>query len=200
MQMKAHGEFPDVLYRSFDSLEYARQFVSGFIRFGAVRVYRKIEDKDRRDETEGIGKFQYNGKQGEVEFTSNEVYILCCYKDIRSALISEHGKFIVEISNPLYLAEELTKSLRALRSKHFGGIEGVMVDYTKGDPVTEKPSSYQISRLTYTQKPQRFSHENEFRYIFIRKEYAGNFLFLQTKNGIGGFVIHDFTKPLKEIL
>lgn len=121
------------------------------------------------------------------------MYALCCHKDIKSALTSNHGSFIVEINDPRYLAEELTRSLRSLRSRHIGGIEGVMISYDKGEEVTERPTSPQIPRLTYAQKPACFSGENEFRFIFIRKQFAGNFLFLKAKNGIGDFIIHDYT-------
>jgi len=191
--MRAHGEFPETLFRSFDKLEYAQQFVSGSIRFGTVLSYKKNEDERRRDATEGTGRFVCEGVQSEVEFCSNVVYALCCHKSLESALKTNYGKYIVEIGDPLYLAEEITRTLRNLNTKHFGGIEGVSIEYTKGEAVSQKPNSYGISRLTYSQKPPCFSDDNEFRFIFIHKEFAGNHIFIPLNKCIKGCVIHDYT-------
>jgi len=192
--MLAHGEFPEILLRSFDKLEYAQQFVSGFIRFRTVLSYRKEEDERRRDITEGTGSFKYNGTTSEVEFASNVVYALCCHKSLEAALKMNYGKYIVEIGNPLYLAEEITRVLRNFRTKYIGGIEGVSIEYTKGEAVSEKPNSYNISRMAYSQKPQCFSKDNEFRFIFIRKEFAGERIFIPLNKSIKNCVIHDYTE------
>ena len=191
--MKAHGEYPKILYKSFDTLEFAQQFLSGYIRFGNVLEYKEIEDENRRDITEGTGHYSTNGKDTKIMFASNVCYALCCHKDIMSALKSKHGKYIVEISNPLHLAEELTSSLSNLTSKHFGGIEGVHIDYNKGEEKANKLVSHTSSRLTYSQKPKRFLHENEFRFVFIREEYAGSYLSIKINNPISG-AIHEYKK------
>jgi hypothetical protein len=52
--------------------------------------------------------------------------------------------------------------------------------------------SYQKSRLTYSQKSEKYAHENEFRFVFCRKEFAGNNLIIRLPSGIGG-VIHEYT-------
>jgi len=136
--MKTHGEFPDILFRSFDRIEYAQQFLSGFIRFGSVVGYGKIEDKRRRDETEGLGHYLLDGRDVKIQFCSNVVYALCCHLDIKSAIETNHGKYVVEVANPLYLAEEITRAIGLLNSKHFGGTEGVFIEYTKGNEKSEK--------------------------------------------------------------
>jgi len=190
--MIVHGEFPETLFRSFDQLEYAQQFLNGYIRFGTVLGYKEIEEEGRRDITEGTGHFTSNGIDTKIQFCSNVFYALCCHKDIESALNTGHGNYIVEIANPLLLAEELNRSIRNLESKHFGGIEGVVIEYDKGCERNEKLDSYQKSRLAYSQKPEKYSMENEFRFVFCRKEFAGKNIFIRIPNGISG-VIHDYT-------
>jgi len=190
--MKAIGEFPDTLFRSFDRLEYAQQFINGFVRFGAVSGYKEIEDEGRRDKTEGVGHFTSKGVDTKIQFCSNVFYALCCHRDLSSALKTSHGKYIVEIANPLLLAEELTRVLRELKSKNFGGIEGVVIEYDKGNERNSELDSYHKSRLTYCQKPVEYSSENEFRFVFCRKEFAGNNLCIQLPNVISG-VVHDHT-------
>ena len=189
--MKLIGEYPDTLFCSFDCLDYAQQFLTGSMRFGTVIGYRRIEDEGRRDTTEGVGHYTTNGKNTKIQFCSNVFYTLCCHRDLNSAIDTNHGKYIVEIDNPLYLAEELTKSLRELKLKHFGGIEGVVIEYNKGKEKNKKSDSHQKSRLTYCQKPSKYSSENEFRFVFCMKEYASKNLFLQLPQGKYG-VIHDY--------
>ena len=190
--MITHGEFPEILYRSFDTLDFAQQFLSGHIRFGTVIGYRKIEG-DRQDCTEGTAHYTVNGVTTKGELCSNNFYALCCHLDLGSALETNHGKYIVEVANPLYLAEEVTKSLRALKSKHYGGVEGVFVEYDKGEEKDAVLTQIEASRLTYCQKPATYSPENEFRFVFNRQEFAGDNLFVYLQSGIGGGVIHDRT-------
>ena len=53
---KVCGEFPDFCYRAFDCEKYARQFLNeGSFRLGCRFIYRDIENKTRRDLTEGHG-------------------------------------------------------------------------------------------------------------------------------------------------
>lgn len=190
--MRAHGEFPDTLFRSFRRLEHAQQFINGSVRFGTVLGYKKIEDEGRRDTTEGTGHITSKSVDTKIQFSSNVFYALCCHQDLSSALRTNHGKFIVEITHPLFLAEELTRALRNLKSKHFGGIEGVVIEYDKGQERSEKLDSYQKSRLTYCQKPKEYLSENEFRFVFCRKEFTGNNLFIHLPSCIGG-AIHNYT-------
>lgn len=191
--MHTHGEFPDILYRSFERLEYAQSFCSGQIRFGSVIGYRKIEDEKRRDETEGTGHFLVSGVDSKFQFASNQPYALCCHLSLESALETKHGKYIVEINKPIWLAEELTRVIRLSDAKYIGGVEGVLVSYNKDRPLAEKPGSYEISRLAYSQKPEKFAREGEFRFIFIRKEFGGNNITLQLSSNIPGSLIHEYT-------
>jgi hypothetical protein len=145
--MKTIGEYPDILFRAFDCFEYAQQFLNGFVRFGAVLGYVNIEDEGRMDPTEGTGHYTASGTTTKIQFCSNVFYALCFHRDLKSALETRHGKYVVEISNPLYLAEEITRSLRTLASKHFGGVEGVIVEYDKGQE-RERLSSIHIKKAS----------------------------------------------------
>ncbi len=186
------GEYPTILFRAFDKLEYAQQFLDGYLRFGTVLGYTKIKDKDRRDVTEGVGHICYKGSDTKVMFCSTVFYALCCHSTLEAALEAGHGKFVVEIFDPLYLAEDITRVLRSLPAKYFGGVEGVNVEYDKGNEVKHELSNYEKSRLTYCQKPASYKHEKEFRFVFCRKEFAGNYHFIKVSGGVSG-VIQQYT-------
>jgi len=186
--MKTIGEYPKNLFRVFDKLEYAQQFLDGYLRFGTVLGYTKIDDEGRIDETEGTGHIVYEGSDTKIEFCSNIFYALCCHLTLNAALKSGHGKYIVEIFNPLHLAEDITRILRSSSAKHFGGIEGVEIQYDKGEVVEDELSSYDKSRLTYCQKPPDYAQEEEFRFVFCRKEFAGNYLFIKVARGVSGVI------------
>ncbi|AGS39463.1 hypothetical protein [Cycloclasticus zancles] len=186
--MKTIGEYPKSLFRVFDKLEYAQQFLDGYLRFGTVLGYTEIEDKGRRDQTEGTGHIVNEGSDTKIKFCSNIFYTLCCHLTLEAALETGHGIYIVEIFNPLHLAEDITRVLRSSSAKHFGGIEGVSIQYDKGEVVEGKLSSYEKSRLTYCQKPVSYTHEEEFRFVFCRKEFAGTYLFIKVAGGVSGVI------------
>ena len=174
---RPHGQFEDKAYRCFPRKEYADQFIRGEIRFGVIDYYKNIEDDIRRDKTEGESHFIVGVRSGHSFFASNSIYILCFHRTLQSAKESGFGPFIVEINNVRQLAEDITEQLEKSPSKFFAGIEGVIVVYTKGEVIERKPSSIEIGRLAYAQKPRDpFSVENEFRFVIISKEYLGDFL------------------------
>ena len=163
--MNIIGEFPEILFRAFDRRDYAQQFLDGNIRFGAVLGYQEIEDKGRRDKTEGIGHYTTKGVATKIQVCSNVFYALCCHRDLKSALEIGHGKYIVEIENPLQLAKDIAKSLSSTPYKHFPWLEGVNIEYDKGEE-KEKPKPPENIKLTYSQKLRSYSPENEFRFVF----------------------------------
>ena len=77
------------------------------------------------------------------------------------------------------MASEITKWLEQQDFKHFGGIEGVNIEYTHGEKVKNKLISTELARLTYSQKPESFKDENEFRFIFIRKSCQNDYVFIE---------------------
>ena len=177
--LEAHGDYPQTVYRVFNDIEYAKDFINGTIRFNLLHNYRHIEDERRRDITEGEAHVVHNGLNHRSSFASNSFYILCCHKTLESAKESKFGKFIVEITNPQQLATEITKWLEKQSYKHYGGIEGVNVEYSHGEETDIKPTGIELARLTYAQKPNLFSDENEFRFVFIRESCKDDYVFIE---------------------
>ncbi len=167
--LEAHGEFPEVVYRVYDSLEYAEKFIAGNCRFGNIKYYKTIEDEDRRDVTEGEAQVSFNGVMRHSSFCTTSFFILSFYRTIESALASKKGEYIVEVTSPRYLAEKISTSLEQLEYKFFGGVEGVNIEYTYADKKIIKPNSIELARLTYAQKPIKFSNDEEFRLVIIRE-------------------------------
>ncbi len=174
-----HGNYPEIVYRVFDNIEYANDFIKGIIRFSLLQNYKSTDDTKRKDITEGEAHVIHNGRSCHSSFASNRFYVLCCHRSLEAAQQSKFGKFIVEITNPKQLAEQMTKWLAKQEFKHFGGIEGVNIEYTHGEKVYNKATSIELARLTYSHKPDSFSDENEFRFVFIRKACQDNYVFIK---------------------
>lgn len=175
---KAHGDYPKTVYRVFDKIEYVTDFLNGSLRFSRLQNYKHIEDELRRDNTEGEAYIIYNGLSHHSMFASNSFYILCFHRTLEAAKQSKFGKFIVEINNPRQLAVKITKWLDRQPYKHFGGIEGVNIEYTHGEELSVKPNRIDLARLTYAQKPNFFSNEQEFRLVFIRESCKDDYIFV----------------------
>ncbi len=174
--LKTLGQFPPLLYRAFSRREYAQQFMNGIIRFGNIYYYKQIEDENRRDRTEGESHVRYRGIDQQGMFASNSIYILCCHQTMDAVKRNSLGTHIVLIRDPKRFAEAITLGIENLPGKYFGGAEGCAIEYTKGHEVEKRPSGYEIARLAYSQKPEAFRSEEEFRFAIIRKTSVGDFL------------------------
>lgn len=190
-KLKTHGEYPEVVYRTFDEKEYAEEFVNfGKFRLGHLRTYKDTEDLSRKDVTEGVADFHVsdnvtsvsldedanvesiNTKPGLIRTRSelgNPVYLLCTsMSGVEMEHISnEFGKYIVKINNPRKLAEDITSFLETMPHKFAGGIEGQTIKYNKGHIFAKDMGNIERTRLSYSQKPEKFSKDNEFRFIAI---------------------------------
>jgi len=190
--LKAHGEYPKVIYRVFDKYEYAKDFINGKIRFSKLSYYTGIEDIARKDITEGESHIIYDeSKHYHSRFASNSFYILCFHKTLETAKQSKFGKYIVEINEPKNLAGKISNYLSIQSDKHFGGIEGVNIDYSFGEKISKKPTSVLMAKLTYSQKPPMFSEENEFRFIFIKEHSEIQHVFIVLEDEIHDCKILD---------
>lgn len=176
--LQAHGCYPKTVYRVFDKLEYATDFLNGRFRFSRIQNYKNIEDALRRDDSEGESHVVYNGLSHHSSFASNLVYILCFHKTLKAARQSKFGKIIVKIKNPKKLAAKITAWLEEQPYQYIGGIEGINIEYTYGQEVDTKPESTERARLIYAQKPSYFSDENEFRFVFIRESCEDDHIFI----------------------
>jgi len=173
------GNYPDVVYRVFTEREHAQQFIDGNIRLGNIYYYKKVEDAKRRDKTEGESHVVHEGVNKHGMFATNSIYILCCHKTLPSVAKCNLGSHVVKINNPKMFAKDLTLAMEQSQDKYFGGIEGCCVEYSKGMESSATFSGYEIVRLAYCQKPLNFSPEEEFRFVAIRKDSAGDFLSIQ---------------------
>jgi len=174
--LTAHGQYPSAVYRAFAKREYAKQFVRGQIRFGNLYYYKRIEDEKRRDRTEGESHVVHEGRDQHAMFASNAIYILCCHRTVDAAKRNSLGNHLVLVRDPRRFAEVITSAIENLPGKYFGGVEGCIVEYTKGHKIQYKPSGQCMARLAYCQKPEGFFSEEEFRFVVIRKQSVGDFL------------------------
>lgn len=173
--MIAHGEFEKVLYRSFKEKEHADQFINGKIRFGCIYKYKNIEDEKLRDATEGESHIVVDGSDHHSMHASTRTYIYCFHRSIEAAKSANFGKFIVRLENPRSLAISITDHLRTIDGKFYGGVEGVVVEYDKGESRPKELSKVEMARLIYAQKPRvPFAIEDELRFIVLSKEQHGN--------------------------
>ena len=172
--MNAHGEFESVLYRAFEKKEYAEQFIGGKIRFGCIYKYKNIENLKLQDKTEGEAHIAVDGSDHHSMHASTHTYIYCFHRSIEAAKEAGFGQYIVKLQNPSSLARSITESLKALDGRFYGGVEGVVVEYNKGESRPNIMSSLEMERLTYAQKPRcPFVIENELRFVILSKESYG---------------------------
>lgn len=187
---KVCGEFPDSCYRAFECKEHARQFIDGKFRMGCLLSYREIEDKSRRDRTEGYGhtiepgivtvgwvspnpeeKTIWVKEQGYQEHHSesmNAKFCLCTSLPnvSRTRMLKEFGKYIVEINEPRRLAEDISEYM--LRNGQSFLIEGCEVVYTKGQKLDRELTANERIDMSYRQKPPEFHRDCEFRIVALK--------------------------------
>jgi hypothetical protein len=102
------------------------------------------------------------------------VYALCFHRTLESARGSKFGKHIVEVRNPIKLADLATSKMQELAHDFVGGIEGVLVEYNKGEEFHSRPDQLELARLIYSQKPRDpHESENEFRMVILSRENLG---------------------------
>ena len=82
-------------------------------------------------------------------------------------------------SSCIILSTAITKKLHNSSFKVFGGVEGVNIAYQRGDFKGEQLSSYQRSRLTYSEKPSSYLSEEEFRFVLITEHQDKHQIFIQ---------------------
>ena len=192
-KLKVHGDYPSCVYRAFDKKEYAEKFINeGRFVLGNLKKYKNMEDSLRKDKTEGEAVFRHPGIVTKVFFskTSDESYavenpgyvethyeldnpkfVLCTsLPGVDLAHMAEKfGKYIVEIDNPRQLATDITSYLETLPHKFVGGIEGCYVKYNKEHIFNNEIEGVKAVTLSYSQKPDSFKKDCEFRFVAIVK-------------------------------
>jgi hypothetical protein len=166
---------PNTLLRAFTEAEHARQFLAGDIRFGLLQQYRHMEDC-RQDETEGRASIRWNLKAEDpnlnnATYTGTSLdlyYALCTSAPAGRSHLANFGSFIIQITKPLSLLERVCKAWEN-DSRASGEAFIVPVLYNKDELVTPPPYYLAPPCLVYAQKPAKFSHEAEYRYMISCK-------------------------------
>lgn len=163
----------------------------GTFRLGCRYYYRNMEDKSRRDPTEGTGytrepgivtsiwfppnrhekpvRREEMGYQEHESECTNPIFLFCTsLPDVNlSHLRDNFGQYIVKINDPRRFALDI--------SAHFDGggqnvlIEGYPVVYNKGQELDRKLADNERLDLSYRQKPfDKYHYDCEFRIAAIR--------------------------------
>lgn len=180
---------PNLLFKSFEKVEYAESFIAGNVRFSTLKYFREIEDVRRRDKTEGVGQAQVDGEMLIVDLdmktissqpgveslivaTNLSEHFICCFSvcepDHFNDLPRKFGRYCVRVNSPAALFQDLAKAMTADRglSKNPPVLEADQVRYNKDAHFLARPNRDDELRLAWSQKPACFSDELEFRYHF----------------------------------
>jgi hypothetical protein len=191
--LNVHGEFPNEhVFKAFSDRGHAEAFIEeGRFQMGSLTKYRESEDDARRDPSEGHGHICVPGQVMTAHLDtndSNSYYITEDHglRDIHTrldnpiyifstslpeidinTLKNKFGQFIVQIDFPRQLAHDITEHLKLRCERYAGGIEGSFVSYNQGGIAEKKLNNLERTSLSYSQKPNVFSDECEFRFIAI---------------------------------
>jgi len=199
LPLQAYGDFPPYLRRFMNELTYARDFVErGRIRLALVQSYVAIEDRARRDGSEGQAKIQIlalvpmvtvdrhrmtcvnaGTAPGILNYGGtflNLVYV-CCFSFPPAAdeplLAQRFGHYVVRIHDPKRLAQEITRALQAERKLGPSPVvRCCRVAYTKGEIAAAVPTAEERAELAYRQKPPAFASDHEYRFVVISNRPA----------------------------
>ena len=159
------------------------------MRLGCLGYYRNIEDSSRRDPTEGSGCTKEPGIVTEGGFSSNPAekpiwtrkpghqthemellnpkYCFCMsLPDVDlNRMRGEFGVHIVKIDDPRRLAEDINEYFIGSGQRFM--VEGRRVVYNKGQKLDRPLTDNERTVLSYTQKPESFHAQCEFRIVAI---------------------------------
>lgn len=167
----SQSALPSTLLRAFETEEYARQFVEGRLRFGSLVHYKRTEDR-RQDTTEGRAVLRLvEGSRRTPAYYSlsspNPHYVICAFHpETCSCAITEYGKFVVCISDPVTLLKRICEAWGYDDRKSLSSPASIWpVLYNKGDEVEPASDTLYSGCLVYTQKPPRYAADREYRYV-----------------------------------
>jgi hypothetical protein len=172
MNISPHGTFEEIIYKGFSEEKHAIEFMDGRIRFTRIDIYTTIENEKLRDATEGQGLVVVNGIKTHSQRPTKGTYICCFHRCLKSAEKLKHP-YVVKFPNPKKIAGDICKTLDKKTSSFWGGVEGVPVEYDKGEIRENNMSPDFPMYITYSQKPKIFQEENEFRFVIIGKKDLG---------------------------
>lgn len=176
LRVPMNNSFPHVLYRAFETHEYADAFTNGKFRMGALSTYKQIENSNRCDSSEGDGHYtDGNGVNTRFQL-GNDVYVLSCSKANVNLkfLRKKFGRYVVRINEGRRLASDIRSYMEQRGIYNFGGVKGINVSYTKGAVVTEDLDPMDRAILSISQKHRCFSEEFEYRFYTILNQNPPN--------------------------
>lgn len=161
------------LYRYDECSEYSQNLCAGIVSFGLISLYTKTENAEqlgdaRFDKEEGLIK-TFDGITTSDKLFSSPTRVFCCSTIYDKGLEQEFGQFVVRITDAdrfaFLLAEELkNESYKMVNLMHQS------INYTDNIDIAD----YQFIRSQCFTKPERFSHQHEYRYAFVEKDELGS--------------------------
>jgi hypothetical protein len=179
---------PPRLYRAFEKLEHAQNFLNGIIRLGSLNEYRKTEDGNRSDPTEGYGRIFQTGKVDIITIHPNnsitkksdesglihhqitsldDIYVLSLSYPLNediNHLRKKYGSHIVQINQANLFIQHLRD---AIEKSTTGSVEFVKIIYNKDEESAEKIHKNSRLKLAYAQKHKKFEADQEYRLVYI---------------------------------
>ena len=189
MSVRIIDSFPSPLYRAFDEEEYAQSFVEqGIFRLRSLLDYRTIENANRKDNNEGIGRAVVYGNRPVInldnksqtnEFgpihisgvSGNSHYILCFSgpQVDRRRLASKYGEHVICISQPNTLVHDIASYLEQSPELHCDAmwLECVEVRYDKGQSIGKLSDLdiHELVTMPFGQKGSWDSSDCEYRLV-----------------------------------
>lgn len=155
---------PPCLYRAFDKLEYADQFIgSGSLLMRHIRSYAIVEDTTRADSKEGLWSWANPDGSGGGYCSPYAAYIFCVSgPTVDLKYLSRFGKFIVRINEPVQFASDIEGYI-----KEPVNIDCVKIRYRDVAVLKQRPTTEDAYRSTYSEKPARFFRECEYRVVAV---------------------------------
>jgi hypothetical protein len=158
-----------ILFRAFNDLFYANEFVHGRLRIKTLASYRHIEGP-QQDPLEGFGNYSEPSGLTHTFNANNVAYLLCCSNeniDFDSMIRTGMGKYFVKIEDPDALASDINDNLINCGWRLFGTPKWHKVCYSKAQVIDSELDPFQRFELSYSQKPESFKHEQEVRLVVL---------------------------------
>lgn len=163
------------LFRYFQNSEFAEDLCTGIVSFALLSLYTD------RENSEQLGSARYDEQEGRVntldsfgttshKVFSNQTRILCFSTALDPKLEDEFGRFIVRITDADKLGSLLSEALENQPYKT-GDLRHQLVNYTD-EPIAA--ADYKFIHSQCFTKPQKYSNQMEYRYVFVEKDDLSN--------------------------
>ena len=163
------------LFRYFQNSEFAEDLCTGIVSFALLSLYTDSENSEQ------LGSARYDEQEGRVNTldsfgtTSHKVFsnptrILCFATKLDQKLEDEFGRYIVRLTDADKFGSLLSKALENQPYK-IGDLRHQLVNYTD-EPIAA--ADYEFIHSQCFTKPQKYSNQMEYRYVFVEKDDLSN--------------------------